>query len=113
MRTPRKLADRDRERAVTLICKSIVSAPIETIRKTLCAMVGHPPLIDQCFGYVTCARCNEQLGDNLAGFTIATAGKKVIGHSPDCPHCGHVKLTPTDKLLVPENKLPVTEKVPV
>lgn len=108
----RKMIDRDRERAVTLICKSIVSADIGVVRKTLCAMVGHPPLVIESFGYLSCARCEEQLGDTLGGFTRVAAGKKIVGHGPDCPHCRHVKLTPTDMLLLPERVWPGA-KVPV
>jgi hypothetical protein len=98
-----KTRDYDRERATTLICKAIVDAPIESVRKMLCLMVGHPPVVEVCFGYQNCARCGEQVGDMLGG-PSTLAGKRVVGH--DDAECLAIKLTPTDLLLMPAGKLP-------
>lgn len=39
----------------------------EKLRGVMCVLFGHSNVVDLCFGYVTCARCNAYLGDTLAG----------------------------------------------
>lgn len=90
-------APSDRHKAVTLICKSIPNLDDAAIKKMLCASVGHPPVVKNCFGQLTCARCSEVVGDLLMG--VAPKDKMVVGH--DDPECAAIsaKLTPTDKLM--------------
>jgi len=47
-----------------------------------CALFGHARVYTTCFGYVSCARCRQQLGDTLAG-SFSDAG----GVSCDCTEC--------------------------
>ena len=55
-----------------------------------CIKHGHADYISMCFGYVHCGRCNEQIGDTLAG-VYDTSEKLVIGHQ--CEKCDLVKRT--------------------
>ena len=51
----------------------------------MCAVFGHPRVIDCCFGYETCARCNYQLGDSLGGIGIELKGYVITRHN--CKIC--------------------------
>ncbi len=64
-----------------------------------CIKHGHADYISMCFGYVYCGRCNEQIGDTLAGIYNPT-DKMVVGHK--CKKCDKVKskLNKLDKLIV-------------
>lgn len=53
-------------------------------RRVVCALIGHSKVISQCFGYLTCERCDEQIGDTLGGAADASANV-LVGH--DCPVC--------------------------
>lgn len=77
MRTPRNT---DKEKAITLICKSVVQADISVVKKMLCLAVGHPPLIKIEGGRIFCVRCGE----------------------PSVIPGADSKLTPTDRLLTGE-----------
>ena len=39
----------------------------EQNRKIYCVKHGHAKYITNCFGYVYCGRCGQQIGDQLAG----------------------------------------------
>lgn len=43
---------------------------LERIRAMLCAWLGHSRAFTYCFGYVYCARCEAQVGDNLGGARV-------------------------------------------
>ena len=66
----------------------------------ICEMIGHSKIISMCFGYVHCGRCNQQIGDRLAG-VFDTRKYVVVGHR--CKTCkkNYKKLTWRDKLFVP------------
>ncbi len=68
------------------------------LRSMLCITFDHPPVIQACFGYITCARCGEQLGDNLTGIYNGS-GQMLVGH--DCDECDKARasLRPIDRLL--------------
>lgn len=69
-----------------------------SLRKTVCAWLGHSAIVTTCFGYVYCGRCKDQIGDTLGGvFSVDV----LIGH--DCPKCreNYAKTTWKDRLLVP------------
>lgn len=73
----------------------------EKARAVVCALVGHSRIQSYCFGYFNCARCEEQVGDNLGG--IYDGSKSVIvGH--DCPTCraNFDQLGWEHKLLTPD-----------
>ncbi|NSW82739.1 MAG: hypothetical protein HPY90_05600 [Syntrophothermus sp.] len=52
--------------------------------KVVCALIGHSKIVSMCFGYVYCGRCDEQIGDTLAGGFDASKCV-VIGHN--CKTC--------------------------
>ena len=96
---------RDKARALEIIQDATAKASDETIAELLCAAIGHPPVIDICFGEVTCARCEARLGDTLAG-VYSTKGKFVRGHGlpkgmKECEECETIwkSLTPGQRLL--------------
>lgn len=70
-------------------------------RAILCIRIGHPRVVHSCFGYITCARCGEQLGDNLMGGMNLTK-HVVVGH--DCKGCrkNARALRPSEKWLLPK-----------
>lgn len=56
----------------------------EQAKAVVCALVGHSRIQTYCLGYFNCARCGDQVGDNLAG--VYDGSKSVIvGH--DCKVC--------------------------
>ena len=66
-------------------------------KKITCVLIGHSKIITTCFGYIYCSRCEDQIGDSLAG--VFDGGKHVIvGH--DCSTCreNYKNLTWEDKL---------------
>jgi len=65
----------------------------------ICEMIGHSRIISMCWGYVHCGRCDQQIGDTLAGI-YNLEGYVIIGHN--CKACkkNYKKLTWRDKLLV-------------
>lgn len=49
-----------------------------------CAVHGHPRVKTACFGYISCARCDAQVGDTLGG-SYDTSEDVIVGH--DCAAC--------------------------
>ena len=84
---------------------------IEKLRGIACVLWGHPPIVNYCMGYVTCARCDEQLGDTLgsvypmAGLIIRTphqntdTGRWETGQT--CPECIAFPRRWRDRFLTP------------
>lgn len=64
--------------------KAIEPATDAVKRKLVCAFLGHSRVVTMCFGYVYCARCEDQIGDTLAG---AFDAKHVVISGHDCPTC--------------------------
>lgn len=83
---------------------------IEQKRSVVCSLVGHSRAVDMCFGYVTCARCGDQIGDTLASSYDMT-DKVVVGHQTKegkvCSTCkkSYKKLDWRDTVLMPDAKL--------
>lgn len=67
----------------------------------VCSIIGHSRIITKCFGYVSCARCDEQIGDTLAG-CFDCSKCVIVGHN--CPTCDENRraLTWKDTLYVKE-----------
>lgn len=65
-----------------------------------CATFGHSRIVTHCFGYISCSRCSEQLGDTLGG-SYGTEGNVIVGHK--CQQCQRnaEALTWKDKWLAP------------
>jgi len=70
----------------------------EQRNKIVCSLIGHSRIITMCFGYVHCGRCEDQIGDALAG-VFGTSDYVVVGHN--CPTCrkNFKALTWRDKLF--------------
>ncbi len=73
----------------------------EERKSVTCLFLGHSHITTGCFGYVYCARCGEQIGDNLAGCFYDPLEVRV-GHN--CPTCreNYAKLGWKDKVLCPD-----------
>ena len=70
-------------------------------KKTItCALAGHPGVVNNCWGYVTCARCGEQLGDTLGG-SYRGNHDVVVGHNCKICRRNFKKLSPVDRYLTP------------
>lgn len=65
-----------------------------------CALIGHSRIVTYCFGYVSCARCGDQIGDTLGGMTNLE-NSVVVGHACDICRANYEKLGWQDKLFVP------------
>lgn len=56
----------------------------EQRREIACSLIGHSRIMTICFGYWSCARCGQQIGDSLGG-AFDGRDKIVVGH--DCEVC--------------------------
>ena len=73
----------------------------EEARNVVCALVGHSNIQNGCFGYFTCARCGEQVGDSLAG-TYQNDNIVIIGHDCDICRANARRLRWQDTFLAPD-----------
>jgi len=64
-----------------------------------CVTHGHADYIWNCFGYVHCGRCGEQIGDRLAG-VFDTTNKIWVGHKCDTCDGLKKKLSSLDKKII-------------
>ena len=67
-----------------------------------CVKHGHAPYVHKFWGYVHCGRCNEQIGDQLAG-CYSTEDVMVIGHK--CKVCDAIRKK------LPKWELKIVEKL--
>lgn len=83
------------------VMRRIVGLPPEIAKSVVCALIGHSRIITTCFGYINCGRCEDQIGDMLAGASDAKT-RVIVGH--DCPTCREnaLLLTWKDTLLTAE-----------
>jgi hypothetical protein len=67
----------------------------------VCALVGHSRIVTGCMGYVYCARCEAQVGDQLAGVYAGAEESVRVGHN--CATCrkNYKAMGWRDKLLSP------------
>jgi hypothetical protein len=72
---------------------------VKRLRLVLCALFGHPPAITQFMGYEYCARCEAQVGDQLA--SVGT-GWPVVGHNCETCAARWSKARWHDRLLTPK-----------
>jgi hypothetical protein len=69
-----------------------------------CALLGHSRIVTTCFGYVSCARCGEQIGDTLGGcFDLTDC--VIVGHGCDTCRANYAKLAWQDTVLTPDPAL--------
>lgn len=71
-------------------------------RNTLtCALIGHSRIQTVFFGYYSCARCGDQLGDTLGSVYSEASNAVIVGHN--CKTCrkNYKQLMWKDKLYAP------------
>lgn len=73
----------DRDRAIALINEALKSADDDTLKKMLCAVLGHPPVVAPSMYYVFCGRCEARIGITGVFDSSETA---ILGHM-DCDEC--------------------------
>jgi len=81
--------------------KAIKPKTKEERNKLVCVLIGHSNIQTACFGYFNCARCGDQLGDNLAGVYNAT-GCVILDHNCKTCRANYKKLDWKDKLYCPD-----------
>lgn len=73
----------------------------DTKKSVVCSLIGHSNIQTWCFGYVSCARCGDQVGDSLMG--LYRNGKQVIvGHNCEVCQENYAKMTWKDKYMAPD-----------
>lgn len=82
----------------------------EQQREIICTLIGHSRIITICFGYVSCARCEHQIGDTLAGM-FDTSDCVIVGHNCEACRANYEKLDWTDKYLTPDPFVDPTKAV--
>lgn len=70
-------------------------------KRILCELIGHSRISTTCFGYRYCARCGDQLGDNLGSIDSGREDCVIVGHN--CKTCrkNAKTLTWKDTLFAP------------
>jgi hypothetical protein len=73
---------------------------MKKIKAIFCVLFGHSNIEKSCFGYISCSRCDTQLGDTIAG---AYKNPLCVGVECACQQCelNWDKLTWKDKFLAP------------
>ena len=71
------------------------------LQRLWCAWFGHTRVVDSCLGYITCGRCDAQLGDTLAG--VYSLKENVLLHH-NCSKCrtNWAGLSWHEKVLIPD-----------
>lgn len=79
----------------------IEGLPEEQQRSVACALLGHSLVQHVCFGYWSCARCGQQIGDTLG--SRYEAAKKAVAVDHHCATCREnaKALTEADRFLLP------------
>lgn len=86
----------------------LASIPVQSRPMSACSIIGHSMIVRLDFGYAYCARCEEQIGDALAGgFMCNDAVTYWSGKVQKCPKCenNEERLTWKDLYLVPADVL--------
>ena len=94
--------------------KRIDGLPPETQKAIVCALVGHSRIQAYCFGYWSCGRCEEQVGDSLGG-SYNAEGCVIVRHlGNSCQRCreNYAALTWKDTFMAPDPFAPKQEVKP-
>lgn len=65
--------------------KALGKVDEHTLNAFICLMVGHSRIQTTFFGYYSCARCSQQLGDTLGSYYGGAGEAVVVGHN--CAKC--------------------------
>lgn len=81
--------------------KALGAVTKEQRNAIVCSFLGHSKIVSCFFGYVSCGRCQAEIGDTLGGATTLESNV-LIGH--DCEVCrkNWKGLGWQDKLYVPD-----------
>jgi len=77
-------------------------------KRIICSLIGHSNICDICFGYRSCGRCGETLGDNLCSIDPGRENSVIIGHNCKICRANYKKCSWKDKYLVPN---PFSKKI--
>ena len=61
-----------------------------SVGRIICGFLDHSQFTTNFFGYVYCARCGEEMGDNLAG-SFANGISINSEHELDCKNCMEIR----------------------
>lgn len=67
----------------------------------VCALIGHSKIITTFFGYVSCARCEAQIGDALGGYFDGSKSV-IVGHKCEQCEANFKNLSWRDTLYAPD-----------
>lgn len=67
----------------------------------VCSLIGHSRISTTCWGYRYCARCEQQVGDNLGSIDFGVKEAVIVGHNCKTCRANYKKLTWKDKLYCP------------
>lgn len=97
------------EKELRDILKTIPYSGKEQRNSIVCSLIGCSRISTVCFGYRYCARCGDQIGDNLGSIDAGRPDAVVIGHN--CKKCraNYKKCTWKDKVFV-KNPFPKKKK---
>ena len=73
---------------------------MKKFKSIFCVLFGHSKIVSSFFGYVSCGRCEQQIGDTLAG-CYDLSKDVIIGHNCDSCQENYKKLTWKDKIFSP------------
>jgi len=73
----------------------------EQKKSIVCSLIGHSKIQSACFGYFSCGRCGDQVGDSLASIYDAS-NVVIIGHNCEKYRENFQKLTWRDKFMAPD-----------
>ncbi len=73
---------------------------MSTLKRVLCALVGHSRIISECMGEIVCKRCEAVIGDALVG-SFDAAAFVLMEHACETCETNWETLTWRDKLLAP------------
>lgn len=85
----------------SLRAKLKVIEPVDTQQRNaiVCNLIGHSKIVSYCFGYISCARCEQQIGDTL-GSVFDLTDSVIVGHQCDQCVANFAKLGWQDKQYV-------------
>lgn len=87
-----------------LLAKLEAMGPLseEQRNRMVCALVGHSRIQTTCFGYYYCARCGDQVGDNLGSIYEGAAKAVIVGHNCETCRTNYAACTWKDTLFAPD-----------
>ena len=71
----------------------------DTQKRMVCALIDHSRIVSFCWGYITCGRCGETIGDTIAS-TFSLKEKVIINHKCDTCKKNYKSMGWKDKFLV-------------